>query len=92
MFPSLYPLSTLLSNFIDMNVKEKIKERVNDISDPKLLEELLRAVELAHEIEHIDEISDLEKKAIDAGIADAEAGKLHSNAEASQLVKKWVKE
>ena len=75
-----------------MDVKEKIKERVNDISDPQLLDELLRAVELAQEIESIDEISDLEKRAIDAGIADAESGKLHSSSEASQLVKKWLKE
>ena len=73
-----------------MNVKEKIKERVNDISDPQLLNELLRAVDLAHEIEHIDEISEQEKEAIDKGITDAENGNLHSNSEASQLVKKWL--
>ena len=74
-----------------MNVKERIKNRVNDINDPQLLDELLKAVELEHEIEHIDELSDIEKKAIDEGISDAESGKLHSNAEASQLVKEWLK-
>ncbi len=76
---------------MDMNVKERIKQRVNDINDPKLLDELLKAVELEHEIEHIDQLTDLEKKAIDEGIADAESGKLHSNSEASQLVKEWLK-
>ena len=75
-----------------MDVKEKIKKRINDIRDPQLLDELLRAVELAHEIENIDELSEVEKKAIDTGIADAESGKLHTNSEASQLVKKWLKE
>ncbi|MEQ9232052.1 MAG: hypothetical protein RIF46_15315 [Cyclobacteriaceae bacterium] len=74
-----------------MNVKDRIKQRVNDINDPKLLDELLQAVELEHEIEHIDQLSDLEKKAIDEGIADAESGKLHSNSEASQLVQEWLK-
>jgi hypothetical protein len=74
-----------------MNVKERIKERVNDINDPQLLDELLKAVELEHEIEHIDELTDLEKKAIDEGISDAESRKLHSNSEASQLVKEWLK-
>jgi predicted transcriptional regulator len=74
-----------------MNVKERIKERVNDINDPQLLDELLKAVELEHEIEHIDELTDLEKKAIDEGISDAESGKLHSNSEASQLVREWLK-
>lgn len=74
-----------------MNVKERIKKRVNDINDPRLLDELLKAVELEYEIEHIDELTNVEKRAIDDGIADAEAGKLHSNSEASQLVKKWLK-
>ena len=35
---------------------------------------------------------DIEKKAIDEGITDADAGNLHSNAEASQLVKQWLKQ
>ncbi|MEQ8715693.1 MAG: hypothetical protein RIC80_21930 [Cyclobacteriaceae bacterium] len=74
-----------------MNVKERIKERVNDINDPRLLDELLKAVELEHEIEHLDQLTDLEKRAIDEGISDAELDKLHSNSEASQLVKEWQK-
>ncbi len=76
---------------MNMNVKERIKERVNDINDPRLLDELLKAVELEHEIEHLDQLTDLEKRAIDEGISDAELGKLHSNSEASQLVKEWQK-
>ncbi|MEQ8583207.1 MAG: hypothetical protein RIC30_10270 [Marinoscillum sp.] len=74
-----------------MNVKERIVERVNAINDPRLLDELLKAVELEYEIEHIDELTEIEKKAIDEGISDADAGKLHSSSEASQLVKKWLK-
>ncbi len=74
-----------------MDIKEKIKERVNNINDRRLLNELLKAVELEHEIEHLDELSEPEKNAIDDGISDAEAGNLHSNSEASQLVKKWLK-
>ena len=76
---------------MDMNVKDRIKQRVNDINDPRLLDELLKAVELEYEIEHIDELTDLEKKAIDEGISDAESGQLHSNTQASQLVKEWLK-
>jgi len=76
---------------MDMNVKERIKKRVNDINDPRLLDELLKAVELEHEIEHVDELSEPEKNAIDEGISDAEAGNLHSNSEASQLVREWLK-
>jgi len=67
-----------------------VKERINGINDPKLLDELLKAVELEYEIDHIDELTDIEKKAIDEGISDAETGKLHSNSEASQLVKEWL--
>ncbi|MBN7810986.1 hypothetical protein J0A68_08470 [Algoriphagus sp. H41] len=74
-----------------MNLKEKIKQRVNDIHDPRLLEELLKAVELEYDIEHAAELSDQEKKAIDTGIADADAGKLHSHTEASRLVREWLR-
>ena len=74
-----------------MNVKERIKERLDDIHDPQLLDELLNAVNLEHDIEHIDQLSDPEKTAIDEGISDADAGNLHSNSEASQLVKEWLK-
>jgi|GEM_PF-1179246 len=70
-----------------MDVKERIKQRVNEINDPQLLDELLKAVEL----EHVEELTDPERKAIDEGITDAEAGRLHTNSEASQLVKEWQK-
>ena len=74
-----------------MNVKERIKERLDDIHDPQLLDELLNAVNLEHDIEHMDQLIDPEKTAIDEGISDADAGNLHSNSEASQLVKEWLK-
>jgi predicted transcriptional regulator len=74
-----------------MNIKEKIKGRVNEINDPRLLDELLKAVELEYEIEHMEELSEPEKNAIDEGISDAEAGNLHTNSAASQLVKEWLK-
>jgi predicted transcriptional regulator len=74
-----------------MDIKERIKQRINDINDPKLLEELLKAVELESEIEHLEDLTEDEKKAIDKGISDADSGKLHSNLEASQLVKEWLK-
>lgn len=74
-----------------MNVKEKITKRLNDIHDPQLLGELLKAVNLGYEIEHLEELSELEKAAIDEGLADAKSGNLHSNKEASQLVKEWLR-
>ena len=74
-----------------MNIKERIKERLDNIHDPRLLDELLNAVNLEHEIEHIDQLSDSEKRAIDEGISDAEVGNLHDNSQASQLVREWLK-
>ncbi|MDZ7755979.1 hypothetical protein [Rhodohalobacter sp.] len=74
-----------------MDIKEKIKERVDNINDRRLLDELLKIVELEHEIEHVHELSDPEKNAIDEGILDAEAGNLLSNSEASQQVMEWLK-
>ena len=55
------------------------------------MDELLKAVEPEHEMEYIDELTDLEKRSIDEGISNAESGKIHSSAEASQLVKEWLK-
>lgn len=57
-----------------MSIKEKIEERVNEINDPRLLDELLKAVELEYGIEHVDELPEPERNAIDEGISDAEAG------------------
>lgn len=74
-----------------MNIKDKIKQRVNDINDPKLLDELLKAVDLEYEIQNLEELTSIEKKAIDEGIKDADNGKLYSNSDASQLVKEWLK-
>ena len=74
-----------------VNVKERIIEKVNNIQDPILLEELLQAVGLESEIEHSYELTQEEKTAIDEGIDDAESGKVYSNSEASELVQKWLK-
>ena len=74
-----------------MDIKEKIKRRVNEINDPQLLDELLKAVELEYEIEYIDELTDFEKRSIDEGISNAQSGKVHSSVEARQLVKEWLK-
>lgn len=74
-----------------MNIKDRIIERVKDINDPQLLDELLQAIELEHEIEHFHHLSNNEKVAIDKGIEDAESGNLHASTEAAQLVKEWLK-
>lgn len=74
-----------------LDVKERIIKKVNDIQDPQLLEELLHAVELESEIEHFKELTEEEKTAIDEGIEDADSGKLFSNSDASEQVRKWLK-
>ncbi len=74
-----------------IRIKEQIIDKVKEIQDQDLLEELLKAVQLEHEIDGIYELSDQEKSAIDEGIEDADKGKTYSNQEASDLVKKWLK-
>jgi hypothetical protein len=66
-----------------MNIRKKIIEKVNTINDPKLLSELLQAIELEHEIEHFHQLTNDEKVAIDEGIDDADSGNLYSSSEAS---------
>ena len=73
-----------------LTIKEKLIDRIDEIEDPSLLEELLNAANLEYEIERTVELSNEEKKAIDKGIIDADSGNTHSSSEASQLVKKWL--
>ncbi len=74
-----------------VKIKDRIIKKVNEIKDQDLLEELLKAVELEHEIDGIYELSMEEKDAIDEGIEDADGGNTHSNEEASELVRKWLR-
>ncbi len=74
-----------------VKIKERIIKKIYEIKDQDLLEELLKAVELEHEIDGIYELSREEKDAIDEGIDDAEAGNTHSSEEASELVRKWLR-
>ena len=73
------------------SVKEKILERVREIQDPQLLKELLQAVELESEIDQIGQLTDDEIAAIDEGIKDADAGKMYSNTQATELVQQWLR-
>ncbi|GAB3332291.1 hypothetical protein GCM10027429_11500 [Marivirga atlantica] len=74
-----------------MNIKERIIKRVNDINDPELLNELLSAIELEHEIENFHELNSSEKKAIDEGIVEADKGLLKSSEDAKALMNQWLK-
>jgi len=74
-----------------VNIKERIIEKVNNIQDPILLEELLQAVGLESEIQHVHELTQGEKTAIDEGIDAADSGQVYSNFEASELVQKRLK-
>ncbi len=67
-------------------LKKEFINKVNDIQDPQLLEELLEA-----EIDHSNELTEEEKIAIDEGIDDADSGNVHSNSDASELVQKWLR-
>ena len=74
------------------DIKERIIDKLNQIEDPNLLKELLKAVELEVEVDQTYDLTKEEKTAIDEGIAAAESGNTNSSKEANQSVREWLKE
>ena len=75
-----------------MTVQEKIIERVKGISNPKLLDEILRLISAETEINKVYEFSKEETKMVNEGIDDLENGKLYSQNESDLIFEKWLKE
>jgi len=72
-----------------MTTKERIITRVNQINDPQLLEDILRAVDLELNLEESYQLTELESAAVAEGLKDANEGKLYSQSEAREFVRQW---
>ncbi len=72
-----------------MKIKERIISRVNEIDDPKLLEEILRVLDLDSRFDEIYTLTSAEQTAVSEGIKDADEGKVYTQSEARAFVRQW---
>jgi len=75
-----------------MSVKEQIIDGLNEVKDASVLNEILRLVQQKPNNEPTYFFNDEEKKAVEGGVADLDAGKFYTNDEAKKLVSKWLNE
>ncbi len=75
-----------------MRTKEKIIEKIQNIEDESILEDLLEIIDL--ELDMVGDtvqLSDDQKSAIDEGLKDIQEGRFYSNEEARKMVDEWMK-
>ncbi|TXK52006.1 hypothetical protein FVR03_02695 [Pontibacter qinzhouensis] len=74
-----------------MKTKEKIIERINQIDDESVLEELLEIIDLELNLsEATVQLTDEQKAAIDEGMHDLAQGRSYSDEEARKIVNEWM--
>ena len=81
-----------ISYIQNMRTKEKIIEKIQNIEDESILEDLLEIIDL--ELDMVGDtvqLSDDQKSAIDEGLKDIQEGRLYSNEEARKMVDEWMK-
>lgn len=75
-----------------MKTKDRLIERIRNIQDETILEELLEMVEVELNLsDEIVELSSEQKAAIDQGLKDLEECRTYSNNEAQKIIDEWMK-
>ncbi len=75
-----------------MSVKDEIINQINQIDDSLVLDEILSLVKSKSNRETVYQFSEAERKSVEEGLADLDAGKFYTNEEANKLVAKWLSE
>lgn len=71
------------------NKKTELIQWISTLSDESIIEEIMMLRESERNTRR-EEISKEEKKSLDQGIKDADAGKLRSHSEAKKVYEKWL--
>ncbi len=74
-----------------IELKSKIISKVHAIEDEEILKEIYDLIKIESEIDTIYHVSEIEKKAIEAGLKDIENGKVVSSEKANELIRQWLK-
>ncbi|HYG38104.1 MAG TPA: hypothetical protein VD908_05770 [Cytophagales bacterium] len=75
-----------------MRTKEKIIERIQDIENESILENILELIDLElNTFEDDLQLNNEQKSALDEGLKDIEEGRSVSNDEARKIIDEWMK-
>lgn len=74
-----------------IELKLQIINRLSTIDDEQVLEEILKLVNFESDLDAVYQLTDAEKKAIDAGLKDVKEGKVYSSEEADMMMNKWLR-
>lgn len=75
-----------------MRTKEKIIEKIRNIDDESILEDLLEIINLELKLTtNTVQLNGEQKSAIDEGLKDIEEGRFFSDAEARKMTDEWMK-
>lgn len=69
--------------------KLELIQWLSTIEDPKIIDKIMDLIQQENK-DWWNSISENEKNSIDAGINDAEAGKLNDHSKARKLFEKWI--
>jgi len=80
------------SLYLKMRTKEKIIERIQDIENESILENILELIDLElNTFEDDLQLNNEQKSALDEGLKDIEEGRSVSNDEARKIIDEWMK-
>ena len=74
-----------------MNTKEKLINKISNINDESILEEIMEIVELEFEMTGDEiQLTSKQKSFIDQGLKDIESGNIITDKEAKKITKEWL--
>lgn len=77
-----------------MSVSElrlEIINRINAIEDELILEEIFKLVDIESHMDSVYRLTDEERKAVNIGFKDIEAGRTYSSEVADKMIKEWLR-
>lgn len=72
-------------------LKLEIINKITSITDPEILSEIYRLVNLVSNMETSYNLSEEEKKAIEIGLKDIKEGRVFTSEQADNLIQEWLK-
>ena len=75
-----------------MKAKEKLIEKIQNIEDEAILQDLLEVIDLELNLSSdVVELSNGQKAAIDEGLKDIDEGRTFSHEQARKMIDEWMK-
>ena len=75
-----------------MRIKEKILEKIQNIEDESVLQDLLEIIDLELNLNNdIVELTDEQKSTINEGLPDIDEGRTFSHEQARKMIDEWMR-